>query len=133
MATGDFNGDGSLDLAIGTDVGTVSVLLGNGDGTFQSFRDFGPGPNLPFHSLAVADFNGDGKADLAAATDNGMAVFLGVGDGTFPQFVFYAAGVQPFAVVTTDVNRDGQLDLVVANRECPSNPCKLGYCVCSPG
>ncbi|MGA9567557.1 MAG: FG-GAP-like repeat-containing protein [Candidatus Korobacteraceae bacterium] len=126
VATGDFNGDGKLDLAIGTDVGTVSVLLGNGDGTFQSFRDFGPGPNLPFHSLAVADFNGDGKADLAAATDNGMAVFLGVGDGTFPQFVFYAAGVQPFAVVTTDVNRDGQLDLVVANRECPSNPCNGG-------
>ena len=64
MAVGDFNGDGKLDLAVTNPYGnTVSVLLGNGDGTFQTPMDYATG-ELPY-SLAVGDFNGDGKADLA--------------------------------------------------------------------
>src|SRR6266568_5003454 len=84
IAEGDFNGDGKLDLAV-TNYGdnSVSVLLGNGDGTFQAARTFPVGihPGL----VAVGDFNGDGKPDLAVSSvgDNTVSVFLGNGDGTF--------------------------------------------------
>jgi hypothetical protein len=69
IAVADFNGDGKIDLAVGdtnntTDVGYVSILLGNGDGTFQPptlFRLHGDGTG----NMAVADFNGDGKPDIA--------------------------------------------------------------------
>ena len=64
VAIGDFNGDGKADLAVGHLAGNnVSVLLGNGDGTFQAAVNYaaGSGPR----SVAIGDFNGDGKADLA--------------------------------------------------------------------
>ena len=63
---GDFNGDGKSDLVTANDNGTTaSVLLGNGNGTFQAKQDFatGSGPD----SVAVGDFNGDGKSDLVIA------------------------------------------------------------------
>src|SRR5438445_3188752 len=72
VAVGDFNGDGRLDLAVTNassyDVpGTVSVLLGNGDGTFQSALSFAAGTDAA--SVAVGDLNGDGRPDLAVAND----------------------------------------------------------------
>ena len=64
VAIGDFNGDGRPDLAVANvDSNTVSVLLGNGDGTFQAAVNYGVGTK-PF-SVVVGDFNGDGKPDLA--------------------------------------------------------------------
>src|SRR5271170_6031481 len=91
VVSADFNGDGIPDLAVAnfTD-STVTIMLGNGDGTFQSFAcnsataaDCTTGTE-PI-SLAVGDFNGDGKLDLAMAClyDNAVAVLLGNGDGTF--------------------------------------------------
>src|SRR2546425_96128 len=66
VAVGDFNGDGKLDLAVANyDSTTVSVLLGNGDGTFQTAQNFGAGGSPAF--VAAGDFNGDGKLDLAVA------------------------------------------------------------------
>jgi hypothetical protein len=66
VGVGDFNGDGALDLAVANaNSFNVSVLLGNGDGSFQAERSFGAG-YFPF-SVAVGDFNGDGALDLVLA------------------------------------------------------------------
>ena len=84
VAVADFNGDGIPDLATanGND-NDVSVLLGNGDGTFQGQVTYPAGGNPT--SIAVADFNGDGHPDIAVAnqTDNTVSILLGNGDGTF--------------------------------------------------
>src|SRR5207253_2255646 len=84
VAVADVNGDGKLDLAGTNDSSTtVSVLLGNGHGTFAAKQDFTTGTN-PF-SVVVADINGDGKLDLVAANSgsNTVSVLLGNGNGTF--------------------------------------------------
>ena len=82
VVTGDFNGDGKLDLAVANYYGsTVSVLRGNGYGTFQPALSSATG-SYPL-SLAVGDFNGDGKADVATANSYDVSVLLGNGDGTF--------------------------------------------------
>jgi hypothetical protein len=127
VAVGDFNGDGTPDLAVANDVsnGTVSVLLGNGDGTFQAARSFATGtfPN----SVAVGDFNRDGTPDLAVAdygdsqgNGGGVSVLLGNGDGTFQAARAFAAGSVPRSVAVGDFNGDGKLDLAVANYVYPN-------------
>jgi hypothetical protein len=118
VAVGDFNGDGTPDLAVANDTfsGTVSVLLGNGDGTFQAARNFAAG-SYPY-SVAVGDFTGDGTLDLAVANDTfsgTVSVLLGNGDGTFQAARNYAAGARPKSVAVGDFNGDGTLDLAVAN------------------
>ena len=125
VAVADVNGDGKPDLlvtnqcasidindnCVGT--GTVGVLFGNGDGTFQTAADYVAGSVRPF-SLAVADVNNDGKPDLVAAGSGGIAVLLGNGDGTFGQSVTYDTGDQyAYSVVVADVNGDGKPDLVL--------------------
>src|SRR5256885_17054982 len=84
VAAGDFNGDRVQDLAVANfDSNTISVLLGNGEGTFRAAPTVAAGVN-PF-SVAVGDFNGDGRPDLAVANhgSNTVSVLLGNGDGTF--------------------------------------------------
>src|SRR5262249_17758150 len=83
VATGDFDGDGLPDLGVANSgSGTVSVLLGHGDGSFQDASDFVAGP-FP-RSVAVGDFNGDGAPDLAVANfPFTVSVLLGNGDGSF--------------------------------------------------
>ena len=114
VAVGDFNGDGNLDLAVTTG-NSVSVLLGNSDGTFQAAVGYGAGQYA--YSVAVGDFNGDGKLDLAVtdAENYRVYVLLGNGDGTFQAAVGYGTGQYPYAVAVGDFNGDGKPDLAVAN------------------
>ena len=103
IVSGDFNSDGRLDLA--TDNASLSVLLGNADGTFQAALTTGPAGC----SLAVGDFNDDGKLDLATAG----GVRLGNGNGTFqaPTSLGIEFDSIPHSVAVGDFNADGKLDL----------------------
>src|SRR5579864_1224920 len=107
-------GDGKTDLAVACiPSGSVSILLGNGDGTFQPAVNYNPGA-WPL-SLAAGDFNGDGKLDLATADTDGISIFLGKGDGTFRHApVDFAPGGSPLFVAVGDFNSDGRPDLAVA-------------------
>jgi len=116
MATGDFNGDGKVDLAVASaSLNTVDILLGNGNGTFQTSTSYAVGATP--RGIAVGDFNGDGKLDLAVAdTDaNTVSILLGNGNGTFQTKVDYAVGAEPLAIAAGDLNGDGKTDLVVAD------------------
>jgi hypothetical protein len=127
IAVGDFNGDGRKDLVVSDFAdrqtggsGSVSVLLGNGDGTFQTPIPLSAGTE-PF-PLAVGDFNGDGKLDFAVTDFNsGVYLFLGNGDGSFQAPALISAGTNPVAIRAADLNGDGKLDLAVADMHDPAS------------
>ncbi len=144
VVVGDFNGDGNLDLAVTSfsafaDIcsnqcqSLVSILLGNGDGTFRPRMDFATGGLTPF-SIAAADFNGDGKLDLVIANaqvpSNAVSVLLGNGDGTFEPPVNYITNASPQALAVGDFNGDGKTDLaVVSSTIGPNNTYSLSVLI----
>ncbi len=116
VAVGDLNGDGKPDIVVGL-VGGVDVLMGNGDGTFQTSVFYSSGAPVA-SDVVIADVNGDGKPDLLMANFYGgsVDVLLGNGDGTFqPPLSFNSGYVYSYALAVADVNGDGQLDVVVTN------------------
>ncbi|MBZ5659193.1 MAG: FG-GAP-like repeat-containing protein [Acidobacteriia bacterium] len=128
FVAGDFNGDGILDLAVcNFDLAgsTVSILLGNGDGTFLLHANYSL--NLYVGQIAAADFNGDGKLDLAVLDSNNssasLSILLGNGDGTFQTKVDYPAGVSPLAITLGDYNGDGRVDVAVTDTLCVNSGC----------
>ncbi len=125
VVTADFNNDGKLDLATSsyddaTGDGSVSVLLGNGNGSFQPARSFATGPYTI--SVTAADFNADGKIDLAAANNGGdindVSILLGNGDGTFADAVaLNVSDTYPRSIASGDLNADGKPDLVLTSED----------------
>jgi FG-GAP-like repeat len=139
VAIADVNGDGKPDIVVTngcssssscSGLGTVGVLLGNGDGTFQTAVTYGSG-GYGAGSVAVADVNGDGNPDLLViegcnsitttcssiqfTTDSAVGVLLNNGNGTFQTAVAYdSGGIMATAIAVGDLNGDGKPDLVVA-------------------
>jgi len=127
IAVADFNNDANLDLAVsngGDGVGnaSVTILLGNGDGTFGAGTTFAAGTHP--QAVIAADFDGDGKKDLAVAiapltppfTSNNVKVLLGNGNGTFgAPLPFSTNSLSPSSLVAFDFNNDNRPDLAVVN------------------
>ncbi|WP_163538970.1 SBBP repeat-containing protein [Gracilibacillus sp. YIM 98692] len=117
LTIGDFNNDEILDLAVvNQETDDVSILLGNGDGTFQAAMNFGVG-NEPT-GITTGDFNGNGNLDLAVTnqfSDN-VSILLGNGDGTFQAAMNFGVGSSPTGITAEDFNGNGNLDLAVANQ-----------------
>ncbi|MCX6120305.1 MAG: FG-GAP-like repeat-containing protein [Ignavibacteriales bacterium] len=118
ITAGDFNADGSLDLAItnnNNSYGTVSILINNGSGTFTQTST--PSVGNSTTSVIAGDFNGDGSLDLAVANSNSntVSILLNNGSGTFTQTSTPSVGSYPTSVIAGDFNGDGSLDLAVAN------------------
>ena len=112
LVAADFNGDGSLDLAVADNDNRVSVLLGRGDGTFQPHVDYVVSRRAD--SLLLGDLNGDHHPDLILlAFDSWVGTLLGNGDGTFQDEVVHSTGSAPTGLTVFDVNNDGMLDLVM--------------------
>ncbi len=137
VRTGDFNEDGVIDL-VSADFASnaVSVLLGNGNGTFAYGVQYnaGSGP----YWVAVADFDEDGHQDLLVANNgsDNVSILTGAGDGTFSFEINFSAGDAPACVTTGDFDEDGHIDMVVANRG--SDDVSIingqgGYGTCSAG
>jgi len=147
LAVADFNGDGELDLAVAlysASSTNISILLGNGDGTFQAPLTTTPAPLLAT-GLAAGDFDADGKIDLVVAADSinngsvgagGAAIYLGLGNGSFAKVVDYPTvppGLNDSNFPTFrgpislgDLNNDGFLDIVAPNYGSLANGINLG-------
>lgn len=137
----DVNGDGKPDLVVTNECadiyctsGAVSVLLGNGDGTFKTAVSYNSG-GLRASSVAIGDLNGDGKLDLAVANDcnspygctsGSVGILFGSGNGTFSLSAAYGSGGEDASSIALgDLNGDGKPDLVVATACSPAN-CTTG-------
>ncbi len=129
VAIADLNGDGKPDLVVSNgNVGSLTLLYGNGDGTFtpaNATLPTGAGPA----AVVTADFNADGKIDVAVVNraSNSVTVLLNNGDGVFtPAPLSPQTGANPTCMVTGDFNGDGKLDLAVLNASSSSVTILLG-------
>jgi uncharacterized repeat protein (TIGR01451 family) len=116
IAAGDVNGDGKMDLVTSNGLtANVSVLLGNGDGTFQAAVTHAAGTNPA--GIAIGEVTGDAFLDIVVANSgsNNLSVLAGDGNGGFAAPVNYAVGTDPRDIALAHLNGDGRLDVVVAN------------------
>src|SRR5258708_6453468 len=127
VITGDYNGDGKRDFITSNAGGTsVSVGLGKGNGTFHTEKDFALSSSPS--AIVTGDFNHDGILDVATTNtgvttrpDHSVIVLLGKKGGGFQASKKFNVGTAPVALVATDLNNDGALDLVVADQGFPTN------------
>jgi hypothetical protein len=131
VAIQDLNNDGKPDMVVANRTSsTIAVLLGNGDGTFQTPVTYNSGGGSydqggGVNSVVIGDVNGDGNPDLVVANQNStVGVLLGNGNGTFQTAVTYGSGgVGPVSVAVADLNGNGKLDIIVANNCAAANNC----------
>jgi hypothetical protein len=134
IATFNSKNGGHPDLAVANQTdGTISILVGNGDGTFVSQQipctapscialpavtTAGVTTNASPSAIVTGDFNNDGFMDLAVtdAANNRVMVLLGNGDGTFQTAVSYPTGNKPVALIAQDFDGDGEPDLAAVNQ-----------------
>ncbi|MGA3045961.1 MAG: Ig-like domain repeat protein, partial [Terracidiphilus sp.] len=118
LTVADFNNDGHADIALANTDGTVSILLGRGEGVFHALTDISVASGS-LSSIASGDFNQDGKIDLVVTQpgQKSISVLLGDGNGGFASPASYAVGNEPVFAVIADVNGDGIPDLVVINNQ----------------
>jgi type IX secretion system substrate protein/VCBS repeat protein/FG-GAP repeat protein len=135
LTSGDFNGDGKIDLAVAhNDTTMISILLGNGAGGFGAITNFKVDASGSPSQIIVGDFNGDGKADIASANaydcvfgtqnpyipqlvvvNNSISVLLGNGAGGFGTSTSFTVGIGPQWVTSSDFNGDGKADLATVD------------------
>jgi len=116
LAVGDFDNDGNTDLVVANAIdGDVSIITGDGDGTFGTPNDYAVG-SFPIGIMA-ADFDRDGDLDVAVSnfSDDDVSVLLGDGSGGLGTATDLPVGDQPLELVAADFTNDGILDLVVTN------------------
>ncbi len=156
VAIADFNTDGKLDLVAihypscptcynpyQNDAGNLTVRLGNGNGTFQPPLHYAV-PAYFLWGMLTGDFNGDGKPDVAM-TDllvGEVLVLLGKGDGSFENKVRFGVQLSPESLCAADLDGNGTIDLVAANKAvdtlsvlintCPFAPPATLTCVLTP-
>lgn len=110
---GDFDGDGSLDLAVVGSNSTLTILRNNGDGTFAAPVTYVAG--VGSHSINVGDFNNDGKLDVVTMNSTTTSLFLGNGDGTLQAHSDTFIPGNSTNTVVGDFNNDGSLDVATSN------------------
>ena len=120
VATGDFNSDGKLDIAVANFGGkNVGILLGNGKGKFVTQKTYSSGENSRPISIAVGDFNSDNHLDIVVVDSetNNIVIFRGDGNGTVAVVTIYSTGLDsmPSSIAVEDLNKDNRPDIVVAN------------------
>lgn len=117
IQSADFNGDGKPDIVVANRTSnTLSIILGNGDGTLAPRTDVAVGTNPEV--VVVRDFNADGKRDVAVTNfgSNTVSVLLGNGDGTFGTQTQYPTGTGPIGLVAGDISiASNVIDLIAAN------------------
>ena len=111
-ASGDFNGDGKIDLAATTHLGNLAILIGRGDGTFSKFSEAELDPFVHAGDLVAADLNSDGLTDLALGSFSGeFTVLMSRGDGTFLRKDQVAGPYDLDRLTVGDFNGDDVADL----------------------
>ena len=113
VALGDLDRDGRLDVVTVGGSGTVSLLMGKGDGRLAAKIDYAAGARPEV--LVLGDVDGDGKLDIVAADGSAVDVLMGKGDGSFGTAATYATKDSSVAVALGDLNADGKPDIVTAN------------------